>query len=787
MSLSKKRAKVTFNQTDRQWVEIESVDEKIESLQNYVFKYLCESFGEKFDDENTLAVVMQTKPNEVDCLITSQLHRLHAQEEEAEEKQKTGEKRKTTADPGCERCHGELNEIFYRWLAQSTKVVKKKLKKVEAASADSITSTKMRKAESSKSKGKGKQRVIDDESKKSQENSNTKMSASTENEFECSICCEESVAMKESTKCMQGHQFCLSCARKLAETEIGLQRTKFECMHMEGCQSTFSEEEIRRFLKPETYRLWSQMRMVEEMRSACIPDLESCPFCFYAYVILPEDREKPFFCANVECGKWSCIECKKLLHEGKSCEESRMLNMNSAHKAEEKLAEALMRRCPKPNCNTVMIKDEGQRSCNKMSCIKCKTAMCYVCRKDITDQGYAHFDSNPLSDLQQSGNEKGDSPKKKCPLWDDTKERHKKDVRQARKEVGKLAPKITKAEKQDEKRRQANFEQRYGKNAPRIPGEWGFLAPNEDLNPFDPNFPVDGEFDEELFFEFARRPARRLGEAREEAENRRLQREAQLREVERQLAGNARRRDLENRDAVRIFDRERERHLPIIRNMDAIQLPPVRGNGVLQNEINVAERDLDELHRRRDLLVREVNDLVEMVGDYEDTIRYFRNQMNEILQDVNNIPNHAPAGRRNGLLASRVRAIHRQDGEPAFQGLQAPKGKTVHWKKDKQVAKPTIMFKKVNDEWKWVEETRNQSDNNKGEGSSKIEKTITVDRRDTSSYGELQAGSSHCAKLPKANKFIDLTLSDEDDDLYNMSERNGLETQPCMTQVLKDD
>jgi hypothetical protein len=124
----------------------------------------------------------------------------------------------------------------------------------------------------------------------------------------------------------------------------------------------------------------------------------------------------------------------------------------SVHDAEELLSAVLMRKCPQKNCGTPIIKEETSKSCNKMTCTVCKKDMCYCCRKDVTGEGYRHFD-------MESDGVKSKRKDSKCPLWEDTLERHKKDVEKVRLKLGRAAPSKTTAEGLDEIHRRKQYNQ----------------------------------------------------------------------------------------------------------------------------------------------------------------------------------------------------------------------------------------------------------------------------------------------------------------------------------------
>ncbi|MCO5588241.1 hypothetical protein L7F22_042196 [Adiantum nelumboides] len=562
-------------------------------------------------------------------------------------------------------------------------------------------------------------------------------------------------------------------------------------MHMQGCEAKFAESEVKRFLDDKTFKLWSRMQTSEEIKSAKIAGLEACPFCWYSYVVYPEDKDKPFFCGNAECGKWSCHHCKRLAHEGKTCEEARQANMTSAHRAEEKLAEALMRRCPKAGCNTVVVKDEVQRSCNKISCTKCNTTMCYVCRKDISKEGYAHFDQHarPQPEVKEEGRS---SPK--CPLFDDTTERHKKDVNIARKEVGKLAPLITPAEIEDDQRRQQRFDRMYGRNAARVPGVWGF--PDDAHNQRQPLNHFGGD-ENRIVFGLVQQQFRRLGEGRAQALDRNLQEEADRREAERgdpEVVRLERERQLVERQ-VEMRHLAPAYHVHYANgNVDAIGVGPMQGhlfapmlprNAVQERNDRVQREPNNAARLNLDQLARQMQDMRNNINEMEGALGYLnaRNRIAElnarILDQRHNLVNdpqnlnqaNVQVGQpernnnRNGLRLRQMAPSLTPRGDKADKSI----------KKEKKESKPDLKLRKVNHEWQWLERSvtprdkaGTQTRDNKGEGSSK-EKAIILEQE------AAQAGPSKSAKKLSDNVIIDLTMSsdeeidpfhdDDDDDL----------------------
>ncbi|CUA76570.1 ubiquitin-conjugating enzyme E2 G2 [Rhizoctonia solani] len=234
--------------------------------------------------------------------------------------------------------------------------------------------------------------------------------------LECG-CCFGDYPFSWMIQCPDAHLFCRDCARRSAEECIGNRKTELLCMDQSGCKLAFAESEIQRFLPEKSLELWHRIKQEKEIELAQIDGLETCPFCSYA-VVIENEEERLFRCENSACGMVSCRKCKKEDHLPKSCEEAEKDKaLDGRHAIEEAMTKALMRNCPK--CDQNFVKESG---CNKMTCPKCRSLVCYVCRQVI--RGYDHFDQTPQGAAR--------NPKsKKCPLWESVEQRHADDVKQA--------------------------------------------------------------------------------------------------------------------------------------------------------------------------------------------------------------------------------------------------------------------------------------------------------------------------------------------------------------------
>lgn len=237
--------------------------------------------------------------------------------------------------------------------------------------------------------------------------------------LECQ-CCYTDTPINRLVSCNtpDAHVFCYSCIKQVAKTQIGLMKYELKCMDGSGCDGGFIKADLREALDEATLAKLEDLQLHDEVAQASIEGLYECPFCDFKAICPPVEQDREFRCKNPSCKKVSCRLCKLESHIPKTCEEAKAKDKATPARirVEEAMSEALIRVCPNPACKLPIIKEDG---CNKMVCVKCRSIMCYVCKKNITRKCYNHFKRD-----------KGGT----CPLfdWGSVHDQHLAEVGQAR-------------------------------------------------------------------------------------------------------------------------------------------------------------------------------------------------------------------------------------------------------------------------------------------------------------------------------------------------------------------
>jgi TRIAD3 protein (E3 ubiquitin-protein ligase RNF216) len=268
-------------------------------------------------------------------------------------------------------------------------------------------------------------------------------SSAIDAKYECG-CCFEDTSINDLLQCNQGHIFCKHCVARLIEVKIGegASLIRIPCMKSDDpvCTADIPPSELRIGLSPELFEKY-QLRLDRESIEKVLLDdssaLEQCPFCDYvAEMLFSKEENRIFICENPSCKKESCRLCREPAHIPLRCDEvEKESDKNVRVQSEEKVTAAVIRECPVCKGKGVTSRFVKESGCNKMTCPKCASLICYQCEKKIDPKiGYGHFcqhfrDPKVSVECQQCT---------KCRLWtseeyDNDMERKKKAAEQASK------------------------------------------------------------------------------------------------------------------------------------------------------------------------------------------------------------------------------------------------------------------------------------------------------------------------------------------------------------------
>lgn len=208
-------------------------------------------------------------------------------------------------------------------------------------------------------------------------------------------CCFTDAPANRTIACNgeNSHFFCFSCVKNGAEAQIGVMKYEMKCFDVSGCNAGFNRFRLSEAVGRSVMAKLESLQQQDEIARAGIEGLEDCPFCDFKAICPPVAEDREFRCRNPECERVSCRLCKDETHVPKTCEEAKKeRGIPERHFVEEAMSEALIRTCPR--CKVKIVKEMG---CNKMTCIQCRCIMCYICKKDITREGYNHFGTGPGS------------------------------------------------------------------------------------------------------------------------------------------------------------------------------------------------------------------------------------------------------------------------------------------------------------------------------------------------------------------------------------------------------
>nr|CAD2160267.1 unnamed protein product [Meloidogyne enterolobii] len=202
-------------------------------------------------------------------------------------------------------------------------------------------------------------------------------------------------------ECLIGHAKAATQEMPLAKGGVGLQ-----CM-ASNCPNAILFSECRFYIPPNIRRHLNARILEENLGAANLENLERCTQCNFSMIIdIPYQQLRVFSCQK--CKAQHCRKCKHAwddIHFGRNCEDLLNVAEERKHNFENRLSEAIIRRCYR--CSVPFVKLAG---CNQMSC-RCGAVQCYLCRaKDINYSHFCqHFRNPKLTGCSQC--------KKTCLLW----------------------------------------------------------------------------------------------------------------------------------------------------------------------------------------------------------------------------------------------------------------------------------------------------------------------------------------------------------------------------------
>lgn len=268
--------------------------------------------------------------------------------------------------------------------------------------------------------------------------------------LECG-CCFEDVPFSQVVQCMEEHFFCRECVTRWVEVKIGEGSSLITvfCMKTDHppCTAEIPPVELRSGLSEEMWEKFQVRLEKESIEKALLNEelnLEQCPFCDYVAELLNSKEEnRIFICQNPTCKKESCRICGEAAHLPFRCDEIEKKEATDKRvSGEESLSRAVIRECPVCRAKGVTSRFVKETGCNKMTCPKCASLVCYLCEQKIEAKiGYGHFCQHPRDPRVSTDCDKCD----KCKLWtseeyDNTVDRKARLVRSKEKQTSAPSP-----------------------------------------------------------------------------------------------------------------------------------------------------------------------------------------------------------------------------------------------------------------------------------------------------------------------------------------------------------
>lgn len=220
-----------------------------------------------------------------------------------------------------------------------------------------------------------------------------------ESSKECAICLEsitEGILLHKTQR--QTHKLCLDCGEAYLLSKLNENFEEKKYVHTITCSGTFNgqkrnsckkELDVTQLKIPDSIE--SIHILIAKITAFTMPGATCCLSGVCNNVILvPEGID------IINCDACQLTWCRKCnvspYHTKMSCNQYKIMNDNSTEGQyiKKMIEEGKIKLCK--GCNHAIERNQG---CNKMTCSKCKTTMCWICSESGID--YSHFSSGPCS------------------------------------------------------------------------------------------------------------------------------------------------------------------------------------------------------------------------------------------------------------------------------------------------------------------------------------------------------------------------------------------------------
>jgi hypothetical protein len=152
-----------------------------------------------------------------------------------------------------------------------------------------------------------------------------------------------------------------------------------------NCQVVLQHHDVQAYASTETFTKFDEFSVREALGDD--PDFKWCPApnCTSGQVHSGGNENNIFQC--IECGYRLCTIHQVAWHAGETCDEydyrssgqMRKAELERENKACEQVIKQMAKRCPRPQCEIPINKNEG---CDHMTCTKCRFQFCWLCMVD---------------------------------------------------------------------------------------------------------------------------------------------------------------------------------------------------------------------------------------------------------------------------------------------------------------------------------------------------------------------------------------------------------------------